>query len=269
MFDYHIHSEFSMDSQEKLERIAQAAIQKNLREICITDHVEFDLQSPTKGNHDLVIDPMAYKEAIEKLQEQYAFDLVIKAGMEVGMQPHIIQRCNEYVEKGDFDFIIGSLHSVDKLIIHDGDFIAKWGRGQEAYAKYFEEYYQCVAGGALFNVLGHYDLMKRHLKGTDRDQVFRDNFDVIEATLKLVIEKGRGIEVNTSGFYYQIGSAMPSIDFLKLYKSLGGEILTLGSDGHKADNIGHCFEETLHAIQQAGFQYLTTFDKMQPKFHRI
>ena len=55
---------------------------------------------------------------------------------------------------------------------------------------------------------------------------------MIQLIFKTIIPKGKGIEVNTSGFAYGLDSAMPSIDILKLYKELGGEIITVGSDAH-------------------------------------
>ena len=57
--------------------------------------------------------------------------------------------------------------------------------------------------------------------------------DLIDACLKSLIENGKGIEVNTSGFRYGINGTYPSLNILKRYKELGGEIITAGSDSHK------------------------------------
>jgi histidinol-phosphatase (PHP family) len=81
-----------------------------------------------------------------------------------------------------------------------------------------------------------------------------------------VIERGIGIEINTSGLAHQkVGEPFPTIDILKLYHSLGGEILTIGSDSHHADTVGAYLEDALCLAKEAGFDYIYTFDSRKPK----
>ena len=49
LIDYHIHSEYSDDSVEKMEVIIKTAIEKNISEICFTDHVDYGI----KIDHDI------------------------------------------------------------------------------------------------------------------------------------------------------------------------------------------------------------------------
>lgn len=123
----------------------------------------------------------------------------------------------------------------------------------------------CVERFDHYNVLGHLDLVKRY-KTLDTDEDFHD---IIEAIFKEIIPKGKGIEVNASGYAYNLGSAMPSRDILSLYKECGGEIITIGSDAHEPDHVAHRFPEIIQQLKQIGFRYLTSFSEQKPTFHDI
>src|SRR5699024_11463951 len=93
--------------------------------------------------------------------------------------------------------------------------------------------------------------------------------EVISEILNEIIPKGKGIEVNASGFAYNLGTAMLSADILKLYKDCGGEIITIGSDAHEPNHVAHRFPEIIQQIQQLGFPYLASFTNREPTFHAI
>ena len=61
----------------------------------------------------------------------------------------------------------------------------------------------------------------------------------------------------------------PSKEILKLYKELGGRILTIGSDSHAPDHLGTHIKEQLAVAKEIGFTEICTFEKMKPVFHKI
>ena len=89
---------------------------------------------------------------------------------------------------------------------------------------------------------------------------------LIDAVLKELIERGKGIEINTSGYRYGINDCYPDIEILKRYKALGGEIVTVGSDAHfprdVADHIGAAYD----MLNIAGYKYVTVFKGREPSF---
>ena len=93
--------------------------------------------------------------------------------------------------------------------------------------------------------------------------------DRIEKILRVVIDNGKGIEVNTSSFRYGLQDLMPSREVLKLYKKLGGEIITIGSDSHREEQIGYKIPFIHEQLRYLGYKYFCTFDKMQPAFHKL
>ena len=86
---------------------------------------------------------------------------------------------------------------------------------------------------------------------------------------KLFNNDHKGIEINTSCYRYGLKDLTPSVEILKLYKKLGGDIITIGSDGHDVDQYGFKIQETKQILKDLGFKYIYTFDKMKPIAHTI
>ena len=72
-----------------------------------------------------------------------------------------------------------------------------------------------------------------------------------------------------SGLRQKVRQAPPGPGYVKLYKALGGEILTIGSDAHCTADIGRDIYAGVEMAQAAGFKYLTYFKKHEPKFIKI
>lgn len=85
----------------------------------------------------------------------------------------------------------------------------------------------------------------------------------------MAIEQGKGIEVNTSNERYGLSDLTPCRDILKLYKELGGRILTFGSDTHKEEHLGYHIAYVKTELKKLGFREFCTFDQMAPKFHDL
>lgn len=261
MFDFHMHSDFSEDCSTPMEATIEAAIEKGFTKICFTEHVDYDYPDP-----DFIfdLDTVNYERKIRQMQKEYGDQITIKKGIEIGIQPHLFERYHRLLNEESFDFIICSMHAADRKDLHNGDFFEN-RTPVEAYRYYYEELLYCVQHFERYSILGHIDLVKRYKKLAS-DENFHD---IIGEIFKTIIPKGKGIEVNTSGFAYGLGSAMPSRDILELYYELGGEIITIGSDAHKPEHVGHCFQEVLMQLSQIGFRYIATFSNEKPTFHKI
>ncbi|MGM0446562.1 MAG: histidinol-phosphatase HisJ family protein, partial [Bacillota bacterium] len=233
--DYHMHSNFSADSKMTLDEICKTAIDKGLNEIAITDHHDIDYQD---NKIEFLLKKEKYLKKLKEYQIKYEGKLTIKKGIEMGMQTHILKESNLYLAD-DFDFIIASFHTAEKNDLHNGDFFKGYKRW-EAYHKYLKSILEVVKNFDNYSVLGHLDLVRRY-DNYDGSPDLMDNkktAELIRSILKEVINSNKGIEVNTTGYYIGDGkNPMPSIKTLKLYKELGGEILTLGSDSHTTKQL--------------------------------
>ncbi|CAM3143172.1 histidinol-phosphatase HisJ family protein [Filibacter tadaridae] len=261
MFDYHMHSHFSADCSISTEKMVIGAIEKGMEEICFTEHIDYDYPDESIV---FEFDLHAYDTEIKELQKKYAERIRIKKGVEIGVQPHLLKRYEELITAEAFDFVICSMHTVERKGLHYGDiFIGK--TVEEAYKTYYDELTYCVKNFNQYNVLGHVNLIKRYAK----EEVDNNFHTELRELFNVLIPAGKGIELNTSGVRYGLPSGLPSDDILKLYKQCGGEIITVGSDAHRETDIAFQFKESLQLLQTIGFKYITTFDQQKPSFHSI
>ena len=138
----------------------------------------------------------------------------------------------------------------------------------DAYREYFASEIENVRLTDSFDIYGHLDYAIRYCPDQSFVYRFEDYRDLLEVLLKLLVEKGKGIEINTSGIN-KIGFPHPHIETLKLYRQLGGEIITVGSDAHQKENIGSHFDKAEEQLRQIGFSYYTVFKERKPEFIRL
>ena len=105
--------------------------------------------------------------------------------------------------------------------------------------------------------------MKRYAFNLHGNYDFNDYKEEIEEVLKNIINAKKGIEVNTSTLRSMVNETMPSIDILKMYYDLGGEIITVGSDSHKAEDVGAGIKESIEVLKAIGFKHVYRFEGRQ------
>lgn len=263
--DSHIHTKFSSDSDASMESMVLQAIRLNVKEITITDHI--DLEYPDE-NYPFSIDYPIYKKAIEACREAYGDKIKIHLGVEIGLQPHLKKELEKITASNQYDFIIGSSHTVGKKELYGNDFY-KGKQKKEAYTQYFEEVLYNIKHIPIFQVYGHLDYVNRYGDYADNSLSPHTYREIIEEILKALIASGKGIEVNTSGYKYGLGHTHPQPEILKWYKALGGKLLTIGSDAHSPQEICGYFKEATAVIEACGFSSIAVFENQQPVFHSI
>ena len=273
--DYHVHSEFSDDSIYPMEQIIKDAIAMRMDEICFTDHVDYGIKDDWDCGHPIKyrgaepfanVNYPAYMTKIAGLQDIYGTQIAIKMGLEYGMQVHTIPQFQSLFERYPFDFIILSIHQVDDKEFWTQDF--QKGKSQREYnRRYYEEMLEVVKKYKNYSVLGHMDLITRY----DENGIypFGKIEPIVAEILQIVIKDGKGIELNTSYHRYGLKDTTPSINILKLYRELGGEIITVGSDSHKPEHLGTYITDAKNLLKSLGFQYFCTYDKMEPIYHKL
>ena len=125
------------------------------------------------------------------------------------------------------------------------------------------------AFGKCFDVLGHLDYVVRYGKHQAEAYSYEKFSDEIDMILRELISSGKGLELNMAGIKYGLGFAHPHPSVLRRYKELGGEIITVGSDAHKAEHIGYEFEIAGELLKSCGFRYYTEFENRKAVFRRI
>ena len=263
--DYHMHTCFSTDSEATPESMIEAAIEKGLETICFTDHMDKDYEI---DGVEFIIDTDQYFRTLVELQKKYEHKLNIKIGVELGLQPQLGEFFEAYTKQYPFDFVIGSVHVVNSQDPYFDAFF-EGVSDEQAYRQTLETTLKDIKAVPCFDVLGHIDYVVRYGKHKEREYSYKTFAPIIDEILRYLIEHGKGIELNMAGLKYGLPFAHPHPDVLKRYKELGGEIITVGADGHKPEHVAYAYEKANAILESCGFKYYTEFIARKPVFKRI
>jgi len=267
--DYHMHSVHSFDSEAPISDMIESAVSKGLTDICFTEHM--DIKAPITDEcpeHSWECNVDSYLYDLITQKEKYAGKINVNFGLELGLTQEAFRENAVAAKSHDFDFIIGSIHFINGLDIYWPQYF----EGRSAKAA-IDEYFKTILANIRqfnnFDVLGHLDYVVRTLPGGESEyRPFEYNM-IIEDILTTLIEKEKGLELNTAqlgkGFTY----ANPHLDILKRYHELGGEIITIGSDAHVPEKIATGYDRAEEFLKEAGFKYYCTFKDRVASFHKL
>lgn len=256
--DYHSHSILSPDGHVPLADMADAAVRAGLAELCLTDH--YDLQ----GEHGGRSAPFDWSPALRQFHEtapRYAGRLKLRLGLELGGIPVDPACCRTLLAQPELDFVIGSLHNMSPAAGGTDFYYQDYSSEDTCYTAlddYFSSMESLAALSGLYDVLGHIIYPLRYMPPTVTLARYRTR---LEAILRTAIAVGCGIEVNT----YCGRTVEAWRDILALYRSLGGELVTVGADAHTPDNVGKGIPEACALLRETGFRYYTVYEKRRPE----
>lgn len=278
LIDCHTHTQFSMDSDADINLCIKKAMDIGLSAYAITDHCECSTWYPeTHYTNRENFDYFNYSQdfdnsisAITELKEKYKkFNLI--CGVEMGQATQDIEVAEKIMSDERLDFIIGSVHQVrnEKDFYYINYENMSIDEIYNLLERYFLEVYELCKLNC-FDVLGHLTYCLRYMKC--RNDICPDisRFDeIIAESFRLLARNGKGIEINTSGIRQGFGNCFPSIKYVKLFRDVGGEILSVGSDAHLPEDIGKNISDALETAKAVGFTHLCYFKKRKPYFLNI
>ncbi len=257
MIDCHTHTTHSPDGTASMATMLRSAQALGLAGITFTEHAEWYPGDEAYGYLDLD----TYFAELEATRACCANGTRLLAGIELGNPHDFPEEAAALLAHYPFDLVIGSVHWLDNL--------PGWKRpifeqGLEAtYQRYFEEVVRMV-GVADFDILGHLDLVRRDSWDLFHEVLPLDRCaTMIDAILEQLVTSGRGLEINTSGLRRGLAEPVPGLRILQRYRELGGEILVLGSDGHRPEHIGWRFDTARDLARAAGFERVARFSQRQ------
>lgn len=240
MRDMHVHTEFSCDSDAKMEDYIEKAKASGIGTICFTDHV--DLNTNDYGYNYYSAD--RFWERFNEIK--YNADMPIEplAGIEFG-EPHLYEKNLKELTKYPYDFVIGSIHWIGDMFPCQK--VREQYSAKEFYTLYWKEVLKTVQTGG-FDSLGHIDFPKRYY-----GEIYYEEA-VINEIFRNLLEKDLVIEINTSSLRKGHAQTMPGKELLEIYKANGGKYVTIGSDAHIVEDIGADYVAAKSLLEEVGLQ---------------
>lgn len=282
-YDCHMHTSFSSDSKTPPEAQIERAIELGMRGICVTDHMDREFPNRERSGMDFEFDPKEYFRRMEELREKYRDRIELLIGIELGLrnEPECRERINSWydrlLEDYPFDLTIGSTHCLE---FTDPYYSSPYWDEKDAKTGirvYLEAVLENITRFDGYDTVGHLDYLIRYIpeyrlvlpgrEGTaGLNEIYdpEDYSDLIDEILKYLINNDKALEVNTAGLKYGLGYPHPQTKILKRYRELGGEMITIGSDGHRPEHICYGFGETREMLIDAGFKYQCVFKGRRP-----
>lgn len=263
LFDCHTHTHFSHDSKCDPHDSLEKARSCGLAGLAFTDHCdnEFceteDVKTPIFHSADCAHMLSA------------GTDVEVLAGVEIGEGLWHLQNADELIAARDFDLVLGSVHAVrykDKTMPYSGIDFSLFSPTEitEFLSVYFADMLEMIQK-TDFDVLSHLTCPLRYICGKYGFSVdLAAHTAVIDIILSEIIRRGIALEVNTSCLDSGYDALMPNADILKRYRQLGGYLITVGSDAHKAERVAYGFEKTREILRELGFRNIFHYRKRIP-----
>ena len=232
MFDQHVHSNFSFDSNEDLENYINVS---NKNDIVTTEHLDFS--NPIINYEDSSIDYLKYIEEIDSLNKKYSNKFF--SGIEIGYTPNSEKRIEDFLKDKNFNLKLLSIHQNG---LYDYMCVNKKLISLEAFIQeYFEQMIQALESSIEFNVLAHFEYGIRivDISVTDFDSLASKFLNKI---IELIVKKEIAFEVNTKSMYKYKKENLYSY-MIEKYLKKGGKLFTLGSDAHNIKDYAYRFDD--------------------------
>lgn len=235
--DIHTHSRFSCDSKAEIDDMCQRAMDKGLKAICITDHIDYNPNDYGYNYYQL----REYMQSISDVKDKYKDKLIVLSGIEFS-EPHIYKEQLEEFQSKGFDVILGSIHWLDHEFVGQKELLQKYPQ-IEVEQIYYGMILDTIKHGG-FDVLAHLDFPKRYYGNSVIGR------EVLTEILIALVGADIALEINTSSLRKGVDECMPSLSIVEEYIKLGGKKLTLGSDAHVLGDIGGDFEQVVDMLSE-------------------
>ncbi|MDH4156434.1 MAG: histidinol-phosphatase HisJ family protein [candidate division Zixibacteria bacterium] len=261
--DYHCHCDFSVDAVGSVEDYCRAALKRGLAEICFTTHYDTNYAVNYSDNYIRIdgkkkqIGPdslAAYVAAVRAAHERfYPLGLSVKLGLEFGWHDVAEEAAALVRERYPFDYFLCGIHQLGNKCL--------WGHGDvqgafDIYSpeQFFELYFHQVTKAArtgLFDSIAHLDYYKRKAVPYYGSGVATAHRPYLDELFTVLSETGTGIEINTAALRHGRDDYYPQMEMINAAKKAGVEVVRLGSDAHRPEEVGFDFEAATALVPSA------------------
>ena len=248
MFDQHVHSSFSFDSNENLENYINVC---NENDMITTEHLDFE--NPIINYKDSSIDYLKYVGQIKNLNKKYSNKFFL--GIEIGYTPNSEKRTEDFLKDKNFNLKLLSIHqngNYDYMCVNK-----KLISLEVLIQEYFEQMIQALESSIEFNVLAHFEYGLRiiDISVTDFDSLASVFLNKI---IELIVKKEIAFEVNTKSMYKYKKENIYNY-MIEKYIKKGGRLFTLGSDAHNIKDYTYKFDEATKFLLSKNIKEIILF----------
>jgi histidinol-phosphatase (PHP family) len=276
MMDYHIHPAYSADAEGTLDEFCRAALDKGLREICFTTHLDSDPMRDdsyvmVRGERVSVHDPSwfeDYENRIRTLGDEYVHKgLNVRLGVEVDMYPGVIEDLPDAFHEIEFDLVIGSVHLIDHkaISLKEEAFEIFKKYGLEQVGNIYYNLIKKMLKTGIFDILGHLDIYRRYGEeyfGPQIHSLWKPHMDELCRIMKA---EGVGYEINTSSLRRGFLEPMPEGVIVRAMNERGINTVIVGSDAHQPSEVGGGITAALDLLRNNGINEVAVFSKRKSK----
>jgi len=252
--DLHNHTYLCNHATGSVDEYIQKAISQGIRVFGFSDHAPMNFDQKYRMNFEQM---NLYEEMVLSAKKKYSDKISVRLGYEVDYLEGYID--NRVLDR-DVDYLIGSVHFIDKWGFDNPEFIGKYDNMDidDIWHKYFDAITK-MAQSKLFDIVGHFDLIK----------VFKffptqDIKTIASSALDAIAEANMAIEINGAGLRKPVKEAYPSLLLLREAKKRAIPI-TFGSDAHAVEQIGLFSKDMVALAVEAGYKSSVTFEKRKQK----
>lgn len=264
IIDCHAHTMHSPDGSETVLDMCNRASELGIKIFAITDHCEahdFAENETSEAIQNCVAE-------IDMVKPRFNDSMKILKGVELGQPTQNIAFSEKLISNMGLDFILCALHQMEGY--EDFYFIDYYKQDiHELLTKYFNELHEICEWGKC-DAIAHFTYPIRYIHGrTDIRVNLEDYYDKIKSIYSVMIKKGIALEINTSGLRGDLGDTLPDYQCIKLYHDVGGKLISVGSDAHRAHDVGKGIKEAISIAKEIGFDKIVYFENRQAKFINI
>ncbi len=248
--DLHNHTPLCNHASGKMEQYIDKAISNGTKFFGFSDHAPMEFDEKYRMSFS---DMKKYETDVLNMKQKYADKIEILLGYEVD---YLEGYMDKRVLEADVDYLIGSVHFLNKWGFDNPEFIGKYDEVDidELWCEYFETITNMVKSG-YFDIVGHLDLIK-----VFNFKPNKNIEDIVRPTLRAIKEADMTLEVNMAGLRKPVKELYPSYNILKEAFKMDIPI-TLGSDAHEPQQVGMFLEDVLEIVKSVGYKECATFSK--------
>jgi len=252
--DLHNHTTRCNHAENTIDEYIEQAITLGIDIYGFSEHAPMDFDQHYRLKFEEMI---FYEKEILEAKERYKNKIEILLGYEVD---YLAGHIDERVLNAKVDYLIGSVHFIDKWGFDNPEFIGGWENREidNIYKEYFEAI-EAMAKSEKFDIVGHFDLIK----------VFKflpkqDIRILAKEALHAIKKSNMVLEINSAGLRKPIKEMYPSKILLQEAYALNIPI-TFSSDAHSVNQVGLFYNETTQIAKETGYTQAVTFYQRDKK----